>query len=130
MPLYYVHLRSPAGREDDDIGVERDDLEAAYLAVCDAIPDIAAELFRDGLNPMEHAFEITDAGGALLLEVPFDERQRRRPQRPRSQARQTLSQVERAHDLVLSVRTQVEALHKGMCASRDWVAQARKQGRP
>ena len=127
MPLFLVHLRSPTRYERDDIGVEHATLEAAYLDVCDAVPAIAAALMREGRNPLEHTFEIADADGTTLLEVPFTERLReggtvRRP----PEVRQLLTQAERAEALVESVRKQVEALHQNMRGSRLWLEQLRR----
>jgi hypothetical protein len=87
MPLFRFHLRSLAGLEHDDIGLECPDLETAYLEACHTIPEMAVDLVRKGVNPMSHAFEITDAAGQVLLKVPFAERLRdgrppRRPKRP------------------------------------------------
>ncbi|WP_409567152.1 DUF6894 family protein [Methylobacterium sp. E-016] len=96
MPYFYCHLRGPSGYERDEIGLEFADLDAAYLEVCRAILDMAAELARSGHDPMPYAFEITDADGLLLMDVPFREmlskglRSRRRllpARRPRSAAR-------------------------------------------
>ena len=88
MPLFRFHVRSLAGLERDDTGLEFPDLETAYLEACHTIPEMAADLVREGLNPMSHTFEITDAAGQVLIEVPFAERLRdgrplRRPKRPR-----------------------------------------------
>ena len=121
MPLYFFHLRSRSRYERDEEGLDCADLETAYMAACDAMPGLAADLLREGRNPMEHAFEVADAEGSPLLELPFTEmvRDGRRPVRPSTRA---LSQVERAHDLVTSMHQQIETLHKEMQASREWLA--------
>ncbi|MCJ2019026.1 hypothetical protein MKK84_16510 [Methylobacterium sp. E-065] len=94
MPLFRFHLRSLAGLESDDEGLQFPDLETAYLEACRAIPGMAIDFVRSGLNPMSYAFEITDAAGRRLIEVPFSERLRdgrrpRRPKRPRRPAPRT-----------------------------------------
>lgn len=131
MPLYYFHLRTPGGLEPDEEGVDCPDLETAYLEACRTIPSMAADLVRRGLSPMQHAFAITDAQGAPLLEVPFAEMLRdagkpRRPPPPNA-CDQTMTASERAQasltskhtrTLIASVRAQVEALHEQMQRSR------------
>jgi hypothetical protein len=88
MQLFRFHVRSLLGLERDDTGLEFPDLETAYLEAYLTIPEIAADLVREGRNPMLHAFEITDATGQKLIEVPFSERLKdgrplQRPGRPK-----------------------------------------------
>lgn len=73
MRQFYFHLHGPAGCERDDLGVMCEGAEAAYLHACRAIPDLAADLLRERRNPMHCAFEITDANGRTILDVPFAE---------------------------------------------------------
>ena len=42
MPRYFFHLRTAAGLEDDELGLEFPGLEAAYLDACRAIPEMAS----------------------------------------------------------------------------------------
>lgn len=100
MPLFRFHVRSLAGLEHDDTGLNFPDLETAYLEACHTIPEIAADLVRQGLSPMLHAFEIVDAAGQVLMEIPFAERLRdgqrpRRPRRPRCPRSRTAPRVRR-----------------------------------
>lgn len=127
MPLFFFHLRTPKGFERDDTGLECADLEAAYLEAYQSIPELSAEFFRHGRNPMEYVFEITDVMGTLLFEMPFTEtlRERGRPPRPHPEGPHPLSQAERVHSLVTSVRQQVEQLQKEMRASREWLNSTR-----
>ena len=101
MPLFRFHLRSLAGLESDDEGLHFPDLETAYLEACRAIPGMAVDFVRSGLNPMSYAFEITDAAGRRLIEVPFGERLRdgrrpRRPKRPRRPVSRTRTHQRRS----------------------------------
>jgi hypothetical protein len=73
MPWFYFHLRGPEGLERDDIGLELANVEAAYLGACRSVPGMSADLIYETANPMRYAFEITDASGGLLMEVPFTE---------------------------------------------------------
>jgi hypothetical protein len=100
MPLFRFHLHAPNGVEFDDTGLEFQDLETAYLEACHTIPEIAADLVREGLSPMLHAFEIVDAAGQVLMEVPFGERLKdgqrpRRPRRPRCPRSRTAPRARR-----------------------------------
>uniref|UniRef100_UPI003013BEFA DUF6894 family protein n=1 Tax=Methylobacterium nigriterrae TaxID=3127512 RepID=UPI003013BEFA len=84
MPRFFFHLRTPDGLQWNEDGLQLVNLETAYLDACRAIPAMAAELIGRGQLPMRYAFEITDADGQLLMEVPFSEvldksRKRRRP---------------------------------------------------
>ncbi len=72
MPHFYFDLRTPEGRQHDDIGLALADVETAYLEAYRAVPGVAAELMRDGADPfLNHSFEIRDAQNRLLIEVPF-----------------------------------------------------------
>ncbi|WP_456016163.1 DUF6894 family protein [Methylorubrum populi] len=73
MPLFYFHLRTPAGLEPDEIGLELAGIEAAYLEACRTIPGLCADLIQEAGSPSRRSFEITDAAGTLLMEVPFSE---------------------------------------------------------
>ena len=127
MPVYFFHLQTPSRFERDEVGLDCADLEAAYLQACHAMPGLTADFLRDGRNPMEHAFEIADAEGSVLLELPFTElvRHGRRPARPQAAVLASLSHAERAYDLVVSVRQQIETLSREMQISREWLAQTR-----
>lgn len=73
MQHFYCHLHGPDGCERDEVGLEFADLDAVYLDVCRAILDMSADFARAGRDPMAYAFEIVDAVGALLMDVPFRE---------------------------------------------------------
>ena len=73
MPHFYFHLRTPAGWERDDTGLDFVGLEAAYLEACLTIPDMGADLVKRRRNPLPYTFEIADEAGQLLMEVPFSE---------------------------------------------------------
>lgn len=73
MPWFYFYLRTPAGMEQDEIGVELTGVEAAFLEACNTVPALSSELTCPGENPLRYAFEITDAAVTLLMELPFSE---------------------------------------------------------
>ena len=127
MPMFFFHLRAPGTFERDEEGLQCPDFETAYLEAYRAIPDLTAEFIRQGRDPMDLAFEITDADDQLLFEMPFTELVRGEPKapRPHPEALKGLSQVERAYDLVASVKYQIEKLQKEMQVSREWLKHTR-----
>ncbi|MCJ2104418.1 hypothetical protein MKK70_03255 [Methylobacterium sp. E-041] len=132
MPYFYCHLRGPSGYERDEIGLEFADLDAAYLEVCRAILDMAAELARSGHDPMPYAFEITDDDGLLLMDVPFREmlskglRSRRRLL-PVSSATQRREMVRAVH-LRAAVSDSIDRLSQTIRMSQLIVARSRASG--
>lgn len=73
MPLFYFHLLVGKERYPDDLGVEFDSVEAAYLDAFRAAQEMWSELLKDGKDPTTHGFEISDADGKVLLTLPFKE---------------------------------------------------------
>ena len=125
MPLYFFHLRTPAGLDRDAEGILFPDLETAYIDTCIAIFGLSAELTRNGLRPSEHTFEIADADDTPLLEVPFAAtlRDTRRLTRSACEARH-LSLPDRREDLATLVEHEVQTIRGQVRASREWVEQA------
>ena len=76
MPRFYFHLRSPAGLDRDDIGLDLEGVEAAYLDACASVPSMIMDLLQRNASPYQHTFEIVDSSGNLLTEVPFAEQPR------------------------------------------------------
>ena len=114
--MFFFHLRAPGTFERDEEGLQCPDFETAYLEAYRAIPDLTAEFIRQGRDPMDLAFE-----------MPFTELVRGEPKapRPHPEALKGLSQVERAYDLVASVKYQIEKLQKEMQVSREWLKHTR-----
>jgi hypothetical protein len=74
MHRYYFHFISPAGRDTDEVGNDYPNAEAAYLGAHEAALDISVEMLRSrGGDPACHSFEIADASGLVLFELPFSE---------------------------------------------------------
>ncbi len=82
---FYFHLKSPDAIERDDEGVECENIELAYLRVCEAIPDVAAEILRERKDPMRFSFLIANEAGELLMTVPFTELVREHGPSPRKE---------------------------------------------
>jgi len=73
IPRFYFHLISPGSYSTDDIGGEFADVETAYLDARLAALEIAFEILREHRDPAGMQFEIVDAQGRFLIEVPFSE---------------------------------------------------------
>src|SRR3978361_422311 len=84
MPQYFFHLRSTATTQRDELGSEFSDLDAAYLATCQAITGMALDLSNACGAPKPYVFDIPDAAGRVLMQVPFGEMLNRgqKPERP------------------------------------------------
>jgi hypothetical protein len=68
---FLITLRTPLGRTPGYAPLEFASLEAAYCDVCTDIPDAAAALLRDGLDPMACSYLICDHTGTVVMDVPF-----------------------------------------------------------
>ncbi|MGW8788733.1 DUF6894 family protein, partial [Heyndrickxia sporothermodurans] len=113
-------LRTPNGLDPDEDGLVMADLETAYLQAYASIPDMAAELMQQGLNPMPYSFVIADAAGEALMEVPFAERWRDPRRQPRP------NQCARAHRLSQEVADAINVARASVQRSREILARAGK----
>ncbi|MBX9661047.1 MAG: hypothetical protein K2X00_21015 [Nitrospiraceae bacterium] len=130
MPLFFFHLRSPAGLDRDEIGLDLDGLEIAYLEACASIPNMAADLLKRKAKPSQHSFEIMDAADNLLMEVPFSEvlDRERKPVRPDLHRwhQQAHAQKERSARLIAAVAAEQRALRANLTETKRLLAEARK----
>src|SRR6185503_6678987 len=91
MPRFFFHLVSPGSYDVDQEGSEFCSVESAFLDAREAAIDMAAEMLKDRIDPSRHQFEIVDAEGRFLIELPFSEVLRPRTKPPnRHAARQVL----------------------------------------
>ena len=130
MPHFYFHLRTPAGWERDQDGLDFTGLEAAYLDACRAIPDMAADLVRRKHDPLPYGFEIADEAGQLLMEVPFSEvlasgHKPRQPVRP-ALPQKAQAEMERTVRLIAAIMGEREALQASLRETRELVARVRQ----
>ena len=129
MAYFYCHLHGPLGYERDEIGLEFTGLDAVYLDVCRAILDMSADLARSGHDPMPYAFEIMDAAGVLLMDVPFREMLNKGPRNrqrrfPASSAMQR-AEMARAVNLRAAVSDAIARLSETISMSHRIVARSR-----
>jgi hypothetical protein len=80
---FYFHLQTPEGLEPADFAVWCEGPEDAFVEACRAIPDIAADMVRDGRDPMECQFLIHNGKGDEMFMVPFSELIKKVPARAR-----------------------------------------------
>lgn len=73
MPQFYFHFRDGDVVLKDESGVAFESVEEAYLGAFEAATDVWRELLRERRDPIPCAFEVSNAAGALLFELPFTE---------------------------------------------------------
>jgi len=105
-------------------------VESAYLEAYASVPAISADLLRKKANPYRHTFEITDADGNLLLEVPFSEvLEKGKPPLPPDQRRlwhKALAEMERTACLIADVQEERAALRATLEETKRLLAEGRK----
>ena len=130
MPLFYFHLRSPKGLEQDETGLEFADLETAYLEAYRTVPELGAEFARQEKNPARYAFEIADAAGLLLMEVPFTEvlDRGRKPVAPSSprHLQGAVATMARTAYLITSIREERAALRATLAETKRLLAASKQ----
>lgn len=106
MPQFQVNFRNGVGQRTDSSRIAFVDLDNAYLHVCATIPDAAQELLLKGDDPLACAFEIADATGRTLMDVPFSEvlarrhwNRERAPWRPAEGVRSNRARNDLARDI-------------------------------
>ncbi|WP_144760761.1 DUF6894 family protein [Methylobacterium dankookense] len=140
MPSFYVDLRAPGWAEPNDIPIEFDSLEAAYLDACASIPGVINDLLSEKRDLTGCAFEIRAGTGELLMKVPFTEPVPWRPRpaagvdtpravkpSPQPEFREAHSTPEAVSHLVEALEAQCRALQMQIEVQRDLDAQARSR---
>jgi hypothetical protein len=73
MARYFFHLIAADETSKDELGIELPNAEAAYLQACETALELSFEMLRERRDPSRHAFEVTDAEGRVLFDIPFAE---------------------------------------------------------
>lgn len=74
MPLFFFdYWDGDDGRYPDTDGSEFPDIEAAYIDAYHSAIDMWAEARHEGRDLSRHRFEIRDATGNIVMELPFTE---------------------------------------------------------
>ena len=124
MPTFFFDLRSPIGLDLAELGIEFSDVDTAYLDGCRAVIEMSAEMLRERQDPSALVFEVRNAVGALVMELPFREVLRpgerlHRPTRESELHRELRARV--AHSRAL--RADLKA---SVCEARTTVEQSRR----
>ncbi len=73
MTVFYFDLVRPTEREPDDVGVQFDDVDQAYLEACRAAIEISKDALLQRQDPNGYRFEVFDEDRRLVCEIPFSE---------------------------------------------------------
>ena len=110
MPLFYFHLTVSGERSPDDLGVEFESVEAAYLDAFATAREMWSELLQRREDPTTHCFEICNADGELLLTLPFTEvlEAGQKPMRPSQAINASKNLIEKTRALTAALIQQIE----------------------
>jgi hypothetical protein len=73
MSRYFFNFRQGEDYSTDQVGIAFDSVEQAYLAAFQGAQDIWRELLIVREDPLQCAFEVTDAAGQVLFSLSFGE---------------------------------------------------------
>jgi len=73
MAQFFFHFLDGRSRSRDELGLELATAEQAYLEAFAAAQAMWPELLAARCNPLDCAFEVTDAKEAVLFRLPFAE---------------------------------------------------------
>jgi hypothetical protein len=123
MPRYFFSLATDDAFTPDDEGVEFPNLEAAYLDLYQTALEMSFEFLRERRDPNGFRFEITDASGAMILELPFSE-----VLRPKARAHPGADMVEARQRMRTQTSRQrglSEDIASGLATARESLERAR-----
>jgi hypothetical protein len=122
MGRYFFHLWLGDVYECDDVGLECADAEEAYLQAFLAAQDGWIDQVHQRTDPRRHRFEVADATGAVLFELPFTEVMNR-PAGVPAALLPIVTSTERNAALVAEVAHQVSRAADNIRKSRSLLAQ-------
>src|SRR5438067_7763683 len=73
MSRFFFHVVRPDAYEHDPEGSEFETSEAAYLAACQGVLEIGLEALRTGRDARGWRYEVCDARGRLVFDLPFED---------------------------------------------------------
>ena len=80
---FFFHLETSRGLHPAKAMIRCEGPEDAFVEACRAIPAVAADMLRDGFDPMACSFIIRNARGEEMFTVPFSELIRKVPAKAR-----------------------------------------------
>lgn len=80
---FFFHLQTAKGLQPALVTISCEGPEVAFMEACRVIPEIAADMLRNGDDPMACQFIIHNAQGEEMFTVPFSELIRHTPARTR-----------------------------------------------
>jgi hypothetical protein len=74
MPRYFFHICSNRhGRSDDELGLDFASVETACSEALRAAQDLEGVFVARSQDPRDHAIEVTDEAGRVVLHLSFSE---------------------------------------------------------
>ena len=127
MPSFHFNFREGRTLSVDNVGLELDNIEQAYLAAFEAVHDLWREEMRARRDPRRCSFEITDEVGKVLMILPFGEVlescRRRKNSRARMPSNPTLvSNLDRMKQLSRELGEQLAETRLTVTRTRDTLA--------
>jgi hypothetical protein len=106
MAHFFFHFSDGESRARDEIGLELDTVEQAYLEAFETARSMWPELLAARCNPLDCLFEVADADGAVLFRLPFSELfDACRPPRAPQPGSELLMSIEATHTRAQAART-------------------------
>lgn len=122
MSRYFFHVWLDDTIERDEVGTECLDAEDAYIQAFHAAQDAWVDGVWSRTDPRRHRFEVTDAAGNILFELPFVE-VISRPIKAPAGLLPVMRNTERNVALVSEVAHQVSRASDNIRKSRKLIAQ-------
>ena len=131
MPRYHFNFKEAQRYSVDEEGIEFDSLEHAYLNAVSAAREIWHERLKTRQDPRHCAFEITDAAGRVLLELPFLEvleacRRDSRPVATRTRFIDAAANARRMRQLVRELAEQIRTNEQAIRRARELVDRSKR----
>lgn len=124
MKLYFFHFFDGKSCSTDDIGLELDSSEQAYLEAARSAKAMWSELLEDRCDPMRCSFHVADADGKELFRFEFAElvENCRAPQKPALRPTEVLARNfadhhRRVTDAHSGIGSTVEEVRKSLAES-------------
>jgi hypothetical protein len=134
MPRFYLHLWNGSEHVLDQEGDELESAEAAYLEAFEAAKEMAADLIRSRIDATAYRFDVVDAHGRAVLDLPFAEvlGTKSMPPRPASKAVMPAHEAvvpavtKRRQELMWDVAQQIMIARSVMSSARATLARAQR----